>query len=1046
MAKETVNIDILIDASKSAKTLKQQRKALQELREGLDNVKHGSGAFELLTEEANRLTQSMGNLNLTFEDVYGDIKPMTGALGELEDRMYQMAYAGQQNTQEFKELQQEAIKMRKTIIDVDASVDAFADRGAKLNNVMGFVSGIAGAFTVAQGAMNLFGEESEELNEAMLRMQSLMGIVIGLNEVSKLVTEKNTIAQKLYNAALRANPIFLIIGAVTAAIAAWKLYTSVTEDNTDAEEKRAEAIKKSREETKKQRIEIAKESGEYVGLIQQLKATNKNSKERSKLIKEINEKYGTTLQNLKDEKKFQEQLNKSVEDYIKYKTIEFNLKKNQEKIDKNLATQSRLKDEIKELNKTLVVQNGLYKARTAGLKDFNAAAFKEQLGIKGTEEAIKEKEKALKSAQKRLKKYGEEALKFNSLIDGLGFSTGKAGDSVGDLGDEMKNFNELVKKANQDLQDELNFEPIYDESLADLKSYNLEYFAELDNFYLRRKEEAKTTLEEQKAEELRILEEAKIAVLGNIEEESEEGKKIITNFDTARTNILDRYKVKVDKVEDFTKKKLLRSTKDLTRILKNLQNKDEELKFEFVDRLFVALGEVNKNWISYTEGTFQTGQDYIDNIVKKYGDFGIDMAGFFDDLTNAGLEFQNTINTLDDGLSSFGVDSVKTFENSLLASEKIGEEIIATNKKSEEIDEQIRSNKQAWLQKELDLVEIVQTAKIQGVLNNLRTELEAIENSKKSEADKEKERKAARENAEKQVLIITKQGAIARSKVEERVTEQFESEQEKKKAATRDFNDFLIQGTLDAYNSINDFITDLESKRISQIEYERDKRLEAISAEEEAYNESLIQRTNAEEAKFLKEEEFKNKRREAEKKAEKEIALIRYKEEQRQYAGTLASIIQQTALAIMKAAPNVPLQIATGVLGGIQFASAAAATPEKPKFFAKGGLLDGPSHAEGGIQTQFGELEGGEAVINKQATSKYLPILDAINQSTGGSPLISNKASFTGGGVTNVNVNNSELAQMFEAYMGKPMKAYVVSNEITEAQNNESKLKDKTSF
>jgi hypothetical protein len=51
-----------------------------------------------------------------------------------------------------------------------------------------------------------------------------------------------------------------------------------------------------------------------------------------------------------------------------------------------------------------------------------------------------------------------------------------------------------------------------------------------------------------------------------------------------------------------------------------------------------------------------------------------------------------------------------------------------------------------------------------------------------------------------------------------------------------------------------------------------------------------------------------------------------------------------------------------------------------PSKFEKGGVLRGPSHAQGGILTPFGELEGGEFVVNKFATQSFLPMLEAINQ------------------------------------------------------------------
>ena len=47
-----------------------------------------------------------------------------------------------------------------------------------------------------------------------------------------------------------------------------------------------------------------------------------------------------------------------------------------------------------------------------------------------------------------------------------------------------------------------------------------------------------------------------------------------------------------------------------------------------------------------------------------------------------------------------------------------------------------------------------------------------------------------------------------------------------------------------------------------------------------------------------------------------------------------------------------------------------------------GGLLDGPSHSKGGMKIQGTnmEVEGGEFVVNKKATKRNLPLLQAINQ------------------------------------------------------------------
>lgn len=77
-----------------------------------------------------------------------------------------------------------------------------------------------------------------------------------------------------------------------------------------------------------------------------------------------------------------------------------------------------------------------------------------------------------------------------------------------------------------------------------------------------------------------------------------------------------------------------------------------------------------------------------------------------------------------------------------------------------------------------------------------------------------------------------------------------------------------------------------------------------------------------------------------------------------------------------------------GELGGI--------IPKLDKF-AKGGMVYGPSHAQGGVKFNAGgrvvELEGGEAVINKRSTAMFRPQLSAMNEAGGG-------VKFAEGGVT----------------------------------------------
>ena len=84
---------------------------------------------------------------------------------------------------------------------------------------------------------------------------------------------------------------------------------------------------------------------------------------------------------------------------------------------------------------------------------------------------------------------------------------------------------------------------------------------------------------------------------------------------------------------------------------------------------------------------------------------------------------------------------------------------------------------------------------------------------------------------------------------------------------------------------------------------------------------------------------------------------------------------------------------AAAVAGAFGAAQVALIAANKPRF-SKGGVLDGPSHANGGIQMfgkggYFGEAEGGEAILTKGVMQNpaLASMASAINVAAGGRPL-----------------------------------------------------------
>lgn len=125
------------------------------------------------------------------------------------------------------------------------------------------------------------------------------------------------------------------------------------------------------------------------------------------------------------------------------------------------------------------------------------------------------------------------------------------------------------------------------------------------------------------------------------------------------------------------------------------------------------------------------------------------------------------------------------------------------------------------------------------------------------------------------------------------------------------------------------------------------------------------------------------------------------------------------------------------------------------KKFADGGVVNGPSHAEGGVpfsvQGRGGyEMEGGEYIINKRATSMHRDLLDKINN-TGLNASRNKQTKFAIGGIVGAVTGMASVDYLEEIAMNtamsannssKPVRAYVADKDLN-SNNTERKIRDR---
>ena len=144
--------------------------------------------------------------------------------------------------------------------DANTQAKIMSDDYQNMNTVLEVMGGISGAFSAAQGAVGLFAGENENLQKIMVKVQSLMAITIGLQQVAKTLNKDSytqlvlvrkakellTVAETKFatalgisNVAAKALMATLTLGlsvAITAAIALISKFISKNREAKKAQE------------------------------------------------------------------------------------------------------------------------------------------------------------------------------------------------------------------------------------------------------------------------------------------------------------------------------------------------------------------------------------------------------------------------------------------------------------------------------------------------------------------------------------------------------------------------------------------------------------------------------------------------------------------------------------------------------------------------------------------------------------------------------------------------------------------------------------------
>lgn len=134
------------------------------------------------------------------------------------NELVQMIAAGQMGTPEFQAAAEHAGELRKQMALASAYMQYFANPNRNLAGLKTTLQGAAGSMSLLTGVMGVFNTKSEEMAAIQTKIQSVIGVIIGLEQVYNTVKQTSTARIWLQEVASKA--LAAARGEETASIAA----------------------------------------------------------------------------------------------------------------------------------------------------------------------------------------------------------------------------------------------------------------------------------------------------------------------------------------------------------------------------------------------------------------------------------------------------------------------------------------------------------------------------------------------------------------------------------------------------------------------------------------------------------------------------------------------------------------------------------------------------------------------------------------------------------------------------------------------------------
>lgn len=271
----------------------QFQKTADNTNKSLQNLENKSRSVGRILEDVSgseKAARSMQNYRGQLMKITKQIQDLTVTYRNMDSAM-KASSIGQETAAKIRELTERAAEYKDAVMDVQQEITAMASDTVIWDGMKQGVEGVSSVLQSFAAAGILSEESTEKLVKVIAKLKGIEATTNAIIRIGNMLqknsaavaairtvqlklqtkaTGEATIAQKLLNAAMNANPVGILIGLLATVAAGIAIFASRTKEASEAQEQENKVLEKANEDWENYKKSIGSAVGEVTGKFKSL--------------------------------------------------------------------------------------------------------------------------------------------------------------------------------------------------------------------------------------------------------------------------------------------------------------------------------------------------------------------------------------------------------------------------------------------------------------------------------------------------------------------------------------------------------------------------------------------------------------------------------------------------------------------------------------------------------------------------------------------------------------------------------------------------------